>query len=176
MPTWPCTSLSIIYLCQPVTETRGIVDLIALLKWSSVGPVCLYSYHAHSLNWTLVFLNDLPRDQCFYSRSCSPTDTFVATWNLTVLTGLDVVALLSDDDDVSWSADDNVSWSDDDDDDVSMPEGMFIDFYPTRGWDKWGGFPLPSSQIIMGEKLSNTPAGSGLELFCCSLLHVVRGD
>jgi len=29
----------------------------------------------------------------------------------------------------------------------------FIGFYATWGWDEWGGFPLPSSQTIMGEQL-----------------------
>ena len=29
---------------------------------------------------------------------------------------------------------------------------------------------------IEGEYTRITPAGSGLELSCCSLLHVVRGD
>jgi len=39
------------------------------------------------------------------------------------------------------------------DDDGSLPEGLFIGFYATLGWDEWDGFPLPSSQAIMGEQL-----------------------
>ena len=39
------------------------------------------------------------------------------------------------------------------DDDGSLPEGRFMGFYATRGWDEWGGFPLPSSQTIMGKQL-----------------------
>ena len=42
---------------------------------------------------------------------------------------------------------------DDDDDDGSLPGGRFIGFYTIRGWDESGGFPLPSSQTIMGEQL-----------------------
>jgi len=42
---------------------------------------------------------------------------------------------------------------DEDDDDGSLSEGRFIGFYATRGWDEWGGFPLPSSQTIIGEQL-----------------------
>jgi len=41
----------------------------------------------------------------------------------------------------------------DDDDDGSLPEGRSIGFYATWGWDEWGGFPLPSSQTIMGKQL-----------------------
>ena len=37
------------------------------------------------------------------------------------------------------------------DDDCSLPEGISLAFYGTCGWDEWGAFPLPSSQIIMGE-------------------------
>ena len=40
-----------------------------------------------------------------------------------------------------------------DDDDGSLPEDRLIGFYATWGWDEWGGFPLPSSQTIMGEQL-----------------------
>jgi len=39
-----------------------------------------------------------------------------------------------------------------DDEDDSLPEGRFIGFYATWEWDEWGGFPLPSSQTIMGEQ------------------------
>ena len=42
---------------------------------------------------------------------------------------------------------------DDDDNDGSLPEGRFIGCYATWGWDEWGGFPLRSSQTIMGEQL-----------------------
>jgi len=35
----------------------------------------------------------------------------------------------------------------------SLPEGRFFGFYATWEWDEWGGFPLSSSQTIMGEQL-----------------------
>jgi len=38
-------------------------------------------------------------------------------------------------------------------DDGSLPEGRFIGFYPTWGWDERGSFLLPYSQKIMGEQL-----------------------
>ena len=38
-------------------------------------------------------------------------------------------------------------------DDGSLPEGRFVGFYATQGWDGWGGFRLPSSQTIMGKLL-----------------------
>ena len=37
-------------------------------------------------------------------------------------------------------------------DDGSLPEGRFIGFYATRGWDGWGGLPLTimSKQFVQG--------------------------
>ena len=56
---------------------------------------------------------------------------------------------------------------DDDDDDDGSPKAGLLAF--TAPGDEM-------SEIIMGEQLVQTPAGSGLELPFCSLLHVVRGD
>jgi len=39
------------------------------------------------------------------------------------------------------------------DDGSALPEGRFFGFYATWKWDEWDGFPLPSSQTIMGEQL-----------------------
>ena len=36
---------------------------------------------------------------------------------------------------------------------VLCPKAGSLAFYAIWEWDEWGGFPLPSSQTIMGEQL-----------------------
>ena len=46
----------------------------------------------------------------------------------------------------------NITHSPTGDDEGSRSEGRFIGFYTTLGWEKWGRFPLPSSQTITDEQ------------------------